>query len=77
MARKLSSRAGSRAYARRKATVEPVYGQIKEVRRFRRFSLRGLPSAIGEWAVICTTHNLLKLFRFGLRASEESTFARA
>jgi len=77
MARKLSSRAGSRAYARRKATVEPVYGQIKEVRRFRRFSLRGLPSAIGEWAVICTTHNLLKLFRFELRASEESSFARA
>jgi len=76
MARKLTSRAGTRAYARRKATVEPVYGQIKEVRRFRRFSLRGLPSAIGEWAVICTTHNLLKLFRFE-RASEESNFARA
>ena len=76
MARKLTSRAGTRAYARRKATVEPVYGQIKEVRRFRRFSLRGLPSAIGEWAVICTTHNLLELFRFE-RASEESNFARA
>jgi len=63
MARKLTSIEGRKSYARRKGTVEPVFGQIKEVRRFRRFSLRGLPKVIGEWALICTTHNLLKLFR--------------
>jgi len=48
-------------YERRKATVEPVFGQVKERRRFRRFSLRGLAQVRGEWALICLTHNLLKL----------------
>jgi len=48
-------------YDKRKATVEPVFGQIKERRRFRRFSLRGLAQVRGEWALICLTHNLLKL----------------
>jgi IS5 family transposase len=50
-------------YARRKAIVEPVFGQAKEVRRFRRFSLRGYRHASGEWTLVCLTHNLLKLFR--------------
>ena len=48
-------------YGRRKTTVEPVFGQIKERRRFRRFSLRGLAQVRGEWLLICMTHNLLKL----------------
>lgn len=63
MMRDLRTPAGQKAYAQRKAVVEPVFGQIKEPRGFRRFLLRGLEKAIGEWSLICTTHNLLKLFR--------------
>jgi hypothetical protein len=47
----------------RKAIVEPVFGQIKEVPGFRRFSLRGLVKVAAEWDFVCLTHNLLKLFR--------------
>ena len=52
-------------YKRRKAIVEPVLGQIKEARGFRRFLLRGLGKAETEWKLICATHNLLKLNRSG------------
>jgi transposase len=48
-------------YRQRKHTVEPVFGQIKEARAFRRFLRRGLDNVKGEWALICTVHNLLKL----------------
>jgi hypothetical protein len=44
--------------------VKPVNGQIKETRGFRRFLLLGLEKVNGEWALIATIHNLLKLFRF-------------
>jgi transposase len=64
MARKIRSKWGSRIYAQRKAIVEPVNGQIKEARGLRRFLLRGLGKVDGEWHLIATTHNLLKLFRF-------------
>jgi transposase len=63
MRAKLRSAAGHAVYALRKTIVEPVFGQIKEGRGFRRFSLRGEGKVRGEWAVICLTHNLLKLFR--------------
>jgi transposase len=56
---------GRAAYARRKGIVEPVFGQIKEVRGFRRFLFRGVHKVTGEWGLICLTHNLLKLFRAG------------
>ena len=46
-------------------TVEPVFGQIKQGRGFRQFLLRGLDKVQGEWSLICTGHNLLKLFKFG------------
>jgi transposase len=65
MARKLRTKAGRRIYGKRKTTVEPVFGQIKEVRGFRRFLLRGLENVSREWSMICLTHNLLKLFRHG------------
>jgi hypothetical protein len=65
MARKLRTRKGKREYSKRKETVEPVFGQIKEVRGLRRFLLRGLDGVQAEWSLICTTHNLLKLFRSG------------
>ena len=55
-------RAGWRSrYRLRKQVVEPVFGQIKEARGFRRFLLRGLEKVRGEWSLICTAHNLLKL----------------
>ena len=65
MRRKLASEAGRDLYRMRKAIVEPVFGQIKEWRGFRRFSLRGLDNVRGEWKLVCLTHNLLKLFRSG------------
>ncbi len=65
MARKLRTKKGKREYSKRKGTVEPVFGQIKEVRGLRRFLLRGLEDVQAEWSLICTTHNLLKLFRSG------------
>ena len=63
MARKLRSKKGAAIYAQRKAIVEPVDGQIKEVRGLRRFLLRGLEKVDGEWHLIAATHNLLKLWR--------------
>jgi hypothetical protein len=63
MRRKLQTKVGAAIYSRRKTIVEPVFGQIKEARGFRRFLLRGLEKAQGEWAVICLTHNILKLHR--------------
>ena len=65
MGRKLTTSEGRATYSKRKCIVEPVFGQIKECRGLRRFSLRGLDKAAAEWDLICLTHNLLKLFRSG------------
>ncbi len=62
MRRTLRTKRGRARYARRKAIVEPVFGQIKQGRGFRQFLLRGLRQVRGEWALICTTHNVLKLW---------------
>lgn len=62
MRRTLRTRRGRRCYARRKAIVEPVFGQIKQGRGYRQFLLRGMRQVRGEWALICTTHNVLKLW---------------
>ncbi len=66
MRQKLSSAEGKAVYKMRKAVVEPVFGQIKERRGFRRFLFRGLKKVEAEWQIICLTHNLLKLFRAGV-----------
>ena len=66
MRRKLQTKRGRQRYALRMQTVEPVFGQIKQGRGFRQFLLRGLEKVNGEWSLICTGHNLLKLFRFGV-----------
>lgn len=63
MKRKLQTQAGAAIYAARKAIVEPVFGQIKQARGFRRFSMRGLAKVQAEWALVCATHNILKLYR--------------
>jgi transposase len=64
MAAKVRTPTGRALYARRKVIVEPVFGQIKEARGFRRFLLRGLENIRGEWRLVCLTHNLLKLWRY-------------
>ena len=63
MRHKLNTPEGHAGYKMRKAIVEPVFGQIKDGRGFRRFSFRGLVQVGAEWSLICLTHNLLKLFR--------------
>lgn len=65
MARKLATKRGRAHYARRKAIVEPVFGQLKEAQGFRRFSLRGRTKVTAEWHLVCAVHNLGKLFRSG------------
>lgn len=65
MRSKLRTKLGHEVYRFRKAIVEPVFGQIKEARGFRRFSMRGLAKVKAEWTLVCLTHNLLKLFRSG------------
>ncbi len=49
-------------YLRRKITIEPVFGQIKQARRFRQFLPRGLRKVRLEWALVCLAHNVVKLF---------------
>jgi transposase len=63
MRRKLQTKMGAAIYSTRKTVVEPVFGQIKQARGFRQFLLRGLKKVQGEWAIICLTHNILKLHR--------------
>jgi len=62
MRRKLRTKLGRRRYGLRKELPEPVFGQIKQVRGFRQFLLRGKEKVRGEWRLICTGHNVLKLF---------------
>ncbi len=63
MAHKLRTPEGRACYAKRKQIVEPVFGQMKHVRGFRQFLLRGLNKVRAEWKLICLTHNLLKIWR--------------
>jgi len=65
MARKLQTVKGRSLYGKRKTIVEPVFGQIKHIRNFRQFLLRGIEKVAPEWHLICLGHNLLKLFRSG------------
>jgi transposase len=61
MKRKLKTKVGKAVYAARKCVVEPVFGQIKQARGFRQFLLRGKDKVQGEWALVCLTHNILRL----------------
>ncbi|MCM3873651.1 MAG: IS1182 family transposase [Pyrinomonadaceae bacterium] len=60
---KLGSKAGREVFGKRKVIVEPVFAQVKHIRGFRQFLLRGLPQVEAEWLLVCMTHNLLKMFR--------------
>ncbi|NHU49675.1 IS1182 family transposase [Rhodococcus sp. A14] len=61
MARKLATRKGRNAYARRKAIVEPVFGQMSTLQNAKQLLLRGLDQARGEWLLLAACHNLRKL----------------
>jgi transposase len=63
MARKLRTKPGQAAYRRRKAIVEPVFGQIITRQNGRTLLLRGEAGARGEWRLLAACHNLLKVFR--------------
>jgi transposase len=65
MEQKLLTERGRELYKLRSQTVEPVFGQIKDVRGFDRFMRRGIEACRSEWSLICATHNLLKLWRSG------------
>jgi transposase len=67
MARKLRTKKGRAVYAKRKGMIEPIFGQLKQVLVCRQFSLRGLASMRGEWRLMATVHNLLKLWRHDQR----------
>ena len=67
MQRTLATIRGQRLYARRKVIVEPVFGQIKHARGFRQFLRRGLARVQQEWALVCLSHNLLKLHAAKIR----------
>ena len=62
MRKKIDDGGSEAPYRLRKQVVEPVFGQIKQARSFRQFLLRGVEKVRAEWAMICTSHNLLKLF---------------
>jgi len=61
MQHRLKTEAGKQFYAKRKSTVEPVFGMIKEVMGFRRFMLRGFEAVIGKWTLVCIAFNLKRL----------------
>ena len=62
MAHRLKTVLGQMLYRLRKQTVEPVFGIIKEVMGFRRFSLRGREKVSLEWRLVCLSYNLKRLF---------------
>ena len=61
MSHRLKTKDGRARYALRKQTIEPVFGIIKSVMGFRRFSLRGLKKVTGEWTLVCLAWNLKRL----------------
>ena len=61
MARRLRTKQGRKDYARRKAIVEPVFGQMKVRQHAGHLRLRGVAGATGEWTLHAICHNLRKL----------------
>jgi Transposase DDE domain len=62
----LDTTAGKQLYGRRKETVEPVFGIIKQAMGFRGFLLRGKEKASLEWTLVTTSYNLKRLFNLGM-----------
>ena len=57
---------GKEIYKKRKQTVEPVFGIIKEILGFRRFSLRSEKKSNAEWSLVCTAYNIKRMFKLSL-----------
>jgi transposase len=72
MDRKLRTRHGRERYRRRGASVEPVFGQMKDRQDARRFSMRGLERCRGEWNLHAAVHNLRKLHRESVQRAEKT-----
>ena len=64
----LNTKKGKGIYKNRKQTVEPVFGIIKEILGFRRFSLRGEEETNAEWSLVCTAYNLKRFFKMQVAA---------
>ena len=62
MKHRLKTQSGKAVYAKRKSTIEPVFGIIKSVMGFRQFLLRGLEAVKGEWDLVCIAFNLKRLY---------------
>ena len=72
MAHRLKTPEGKALYKQRKQTVEPVFGVIKEVLGFRRFSMRGKEKAETEWSLVCLSYNLKKMFNLRGKCAPKS-----
>ena len=62
MRHRLKTMAGKAIYAKRKSTVETVFGIIKAAMGFRQFLLRGLDRVAGEWNLVCIAYNIKRLY---------------
>jgi transposase len=76
MERKLRTKRGRALYRQRGATIEPVFGQMKERQGADRFSMRGLERCRGEWQLDAAVHNLRKLHRESVRRLENAANGR-
>ena len=72
MQRKLRTKRGRTPYRQRGASVEPVFGQMKDRQGARRFSMRGLDRCRGEWLLDAAMHNVRKLHRDSVRRMEKA-----
>jgi hypothetical protein len=72
MAHRLKTPKGKALYKQRKQTVDPVFGIIKEVLGFRRFSMRGKHKAETEWSLVCLSYNLRKVFKLPGKCAQKS-----
>ncbi len=72
---RLGTHAGRALYAKRKCTVEPVFGQIKRAMGFREFMLRGFKKTSGEWTLVATAYNLRRMNQLRMKGALRPTFA--
>ncbi len=66
---RLKTQEGKKLYAKRKSTVEPVFGIIKQVMGFRQFMLRGFEKAKGEWKLMATAWNIKRLHQIAVNGA--------
>jgi transposase len=67
MKERMQTQEGRSIFAKRKCTIEPVFGVIKAVIGFRQFLFRGLSQVCNEWKLVCLAWNLKRLHKMTLR----------